>query len=265
MSKPNLSKIAGSVQRSLAKHAPEILLGVGIGGMLTTVVLSVKATPKALKSIEERKLELFEEEKLGYDDEQNKIESLPALEVVKVCWKYYIPATTAFALSTACLIGASSIRSKRYAALATAYKLSETALTEYQDKVVETIGPKKEQAIRDDIDKDTVAKNPASTSEIIVTGNGKTRCYDKLSGRYFESDIESIRKAENTLNKRLMDEMYISLNEFYWELGLSSTDLGDEMGWNIDHGLIDLGFSSQISDDGVPALVINYRVAPRYH
>ena len=61
-----------------------------------------------------------------------------------------------------------------------------------------------------------------------------------------------------------MDEMYISLNEFYWEIGLDSTEIGDELGWNIDNGLIELTFSSQLSRDGVPCLVVNYRIAPKY-
>lgn len=258
MGKLNFSKIVQSVRESMVKHTPEILTGFGIAGMITTTVLAVKATPKALKQIERRKIELLD------SDEDCEIESLPVMDVVKACWKCYIPAAVTCTASVACLIGASTVSAKRNAALAAAYKLSETALSEYQEKVIETIGEKKEQYIRDEIAKDTIEKNPVSNNAVIITGKGHTRCFDKLSGRYFESDIETIRKAENTLNKRLMDEMYISLNEFYWELDLESTELGDLMGWDIDHGLIDLGFSSQICDDGVPALVINYRVAPRY-
>ena len=257
MNKLNFSRIVHSVHEAMVKHSPEILTGIGIAGMITTTVLAVKATPKALKLVEERKIELFEAN-------ESDCESLPALDVVKTCWKCYIPAAVTGTLSVACLIGASSVSAKRNAALAAAYKLSETALSEYQEKVIETIGEKKEQYIRDEIAKDTIEKNPVSNNAVIITGKGHTRCFDKLSGRYFESDIETIRKAENTLNKRLMDEMYVSLNEFYWELDLESTELGELMGWDIDHGLIDLSFSSQICDDGVPALVINYRVAPRY-
>ena len=58
--------------------------------------------------------------------------------------------------------------------------------------------------------------------------------------------------------------MYIALNEFYYEVGLPGTKMGDELGWNIDGGLIGLDFSSQLSEDGTPCLVIDYRIAPRY-
>lgn len=58
------------------------------------------------------------------------------------------------------------MHAKRTAALATAYKLSETALTEYKEKVVETIGEKKEQLVRDKIDKDHIDKDPVSKKRL---------------------------------------------------------------------------------------------------
>jgi hypothetical protein len=62
----------------------------------------------------------------------------------------------------------------------------------------------------------------------------------------------------------MRDEMYISLNEFYCEIGLSPVKMGDDLGWNIDTGYIDIEFSSQLAEDETPCLVINYKVAPRY-
>ena len=97
-----------------------------------------------------------------------------------------------------------------------------------------------------------------------VVEKGNTLCYDSISGRYFKSDIEKIKKAENELNKKMLNEMYLSLNEFYDELGLRPTSLGNELGWNIDDGLIDIHFSSQLSEDDQPCLVLDYCVAPRY-
>ena len=86
----------------------------------------------------------------------------------------------------------------------------------------------------------------------------------RFSGRYFKSDIEKIKKAECELNRQMLDDMYVSLNDFYYEIGLDSVKLGDELGWNVDSGYIDLSFSSQLASDGTPCLVIDYSVAPRY-
>lgn len=136
-------------------------------------------------------------------------------------------------------------------------------MREYQAKVIEAIGEKKEQGIRDSIDKDKVDKNPTKNSEIIITQKGNTLCFDPLSGRYFQSDIDIIRRAEIEMNRRLIHEMYVSLNDFYYEIGLKGTKIGSELGWNIDRGYVELNFSSQLTDDGRPCLVINYNLSPR--
>lgn len=268
MNKPNLSKIIKSMRVSVSKHSPEILTGIGIAGMITTTVLAVKATPKALKLIEQRKWEIYD--KLNEDEipsNNTGIDDLKLkpLEIIQVAWKPYIPVYITATVSVACLIGASSVNARRNAALATAYQLSQTALAEYKEKVIETIGEKKEAKIKESIDKDKIDKNPVSTKEIIITGNGESLCYDSISGRYFKSDIDKIKKAENELNARLIREDYISLNEFYYEIGLKPTSLGNELGWNVaKDGLIDLNFTSQLSDDGTPCLVVDYHIAPRY-
>lgn len=250
MHKPRVSTVIKSIQKSVTRHSPEILMGIGIAGMVTTTVLAVKATPKALRLLEET---------------QRESESrLTGADKVKVCWKCYVPAAVTGVVSVSCLIGASSVNNRRNAALATAYKLSETALTEYRDKVVETIGEKKEQLVREKVAEEHIKKNPVSKNEVLITQKGDTLCYDSISGRYFKSDIDKIKKTVNDLNRRMLNDMYISLNEFYYELDLDGIGVGDDLGWNIDNGFIDIDFGSQLADDGTPCVVINYSVAPRY-
>lgn len=249
--KKEIAKSFSSLKTAIKKHSPEILTGIGIAGMITTTVMAVRATPKALILIEERK------EEIG-------AEKLEAMDMVKTTWACYIPAAITGTLSVACLIGASSVNARRNAALATAYTLSESALKDYQGKVIEMFGEKKNEAVKDAVAKDKVEKNPVVTREVIITEKGNTLCYDAISGRYFKSDIEKIKKAECELNRQMLDDMYVSLNDFYYEIGLDSVKLGDELGWNVDSGYIDLSFSSQLASDGTPCLVIDYSVAPRY-
>ena len=249
--KKEIAKSFLSLKTAIKKHSPEILTGIGIAGMITTTVMAVRATPKALILIEERK------EEIG-------AEKLEAMDMVKTTWACYIPAAITGTLSVACLIGASSVNARRNAALATAYTLSESALKDYQGKVIEMFGEKKNEAVKDAVAKDKVEKNPVVTREVIITEKGNTLCYDAISGRYFKSDIEKIKKAECELNRQMLDDMYVSLNDFYYEIGLDSVKLGNELGWNVDSGYIDLSFSSQLASDGTPCLVIDYSVAPRY-
>ena len=249
--KKEIAKSFLSLKTAIKKHSPEILTGIGIAGMITTTVMAVRATPKALILIEERK------EEIG-------AEKLEAMDMVRTTWACYIPAAITGTLSVACLIGASSVNARRNAALATAYTLSESALKDYQGKVIEMFGEKKNEAVKDSMAKDKVEKNPVVTREVIITEKGNTLCYDAISGRYFKSDIEKIKKAECELNRQILDDMYVSLNDFYYEIGLDSVKLGDELGWNVDSGYIDLSFSSQLASDGTPCLVIDYSVDPRY-
>ncbi len=268
MNKSNVIKVIKGLRFGLQKHSPEILTGIGIAGMVTTAVLAVRATPKALLLLEQEKQRKNDELKAAANEtdstECEEIEKLKPVEAIRAAWTCYIPSAVTGVLSIACLIGASSVNARRTAALATAYSLSESALKEYQEKVIETIGEKKEQGIRDSVAKDKLKRDPVVNKEVIITGKGETLCYDSITSRYFKCDIEKLRKVENMLNKRLLSEMYISLNEFYYEIGLNQTDIGDDLGWNIEDGLVDLEFSSQLAEDDTPCLVIGYRVSPRY-
>lgn len=251
MSKSNIAKFANGVRLWTGKHSPEILTGLGIAGMVTTTVFAVRATPKALRLIEEKKAE-------------DGTDEVKPIDVVKTCWKCYIPAAVIGVTSIGCLIGASSVSARRTAALAAAYQLSETALTEYKDKVVQVIGEKKEAVVRDEIAKDRAEKAIVTDKrDVIFTGKGETLCLDYYSGKLFKSDIEAIKKAVNELNRRMNIDMYVSLNELYDELGLDHTGAGDDLGWSIDNGLIDVEFSAQLVNDQ-PCIVLNYTIAPRY-
>lgn len=251
MSKLDLARIAKNIKTFTVKHSPEILTGIGIAGMLTTTVLAVKATPKALMLLEDA------------EDEKGDILTVP--EKVKAAWKPYIPAAVTGVSSIVCMIGASSVSTRRTAALAAAYQISETALSEYREKVIETIGEKKEQVVREKVAEKKIQENPVSQREIIITEKGGTLCYEPLSDRYFKSDIEFLRKAENSLNKRIIHDVggSVSLNEFYDELNLHRTDLGNDLGWNSDR-LIELDLTSHISDDGTPAIVVGHYNPPKY-
>lgn len=252
MNKPKFPKFFRSVQKILTDHGPEILTGVGIAGMVTTTILAVRATPKALKKIEQAK-------------EEANVDKLTPIETVKAAWKPYIPAAITGVASACCLIGSTTTSVRRTAALATACQISERALVEYRDKVVETIGEKKEKDVLNKLDKEHVEQNPVSQNEVLMTKKGHTLCYDDMFGRYFESDIDLIHKAENELNARILSDPfgYASLNEFYDLLDLPSVGIGDMLGWNTQTR-VKINIGSQIADDGRPCVVMRYSNPPFY-
>ena len=240
-----------TTKKYLVKHSPEILTGIGITGMLGSTISAVRATPKALALIEDKKEELD-----AYD--------LTVKETIMAAWKPYIPSAIMGVAGITCIVCASAVNAKRNAALAAAYTISERALVRYRDKVIETIGEKKEREIKEKIAQDEVRKKPINNTQVIVTSKGNTLCMDSISGRVFRSDIDVIRKVVNELNREMTYQNYISLDEFYDRLGLEPIKNGSELGWNIDNGLIELDFSAHLTQDEEPCLYIDYSIAPRY-
>lgn len=249
--KQQIENIFHNSRKFLGKHSPEILTGLGIAGFITSTILAVKATPKALSLIDDQKLRLGEEE-------------LKPIETIKVAWKPYLPSILLTIASTSCIIGATSINRRRTAALAAAYTMSERALIHYRNKVIDVLGDKKEKEIQEKVAQDKVTNNNPKDQQIIITSKGNTLFMDSLSGRYFRSDIDTIKKIINDLNRRLVFEHYVSVNDLYYELGLKSTKNGSFMGWNLDEGLIEVEYNTALADNDEPCIVIDYDISPRY-
>ena len=250
----DLSTAYSKVVSNVSKNSPAILTGFAVAGFVGTVVLAVKATPTALDLINAEKLDRIDE---GLEDE-----SLSVVDTVKVAYKPYIPAAALGIASVACIIGANHVSSRRTAVLASAYSLTDATLKEYQNKVKEVVGEKKVTEIKDSIAQDRLDKNPVSEKTVIMTGLGETLMFESLSGRYFKSDIETVRRIQNDINQQLLGEMWVSLNELYDALGLEHTRLGDEMGWEPDN-MLEFDFRSKLATDGTPCLVIDYAVDPK--
>jgi len=234
-------------------HASEILTGVGIVGMVGSTVLAVKATPKAMMLIEEKKDEL-ETEKLNHVD------------LLKTTWRAYLPATAVGVLSITCLVGSASVNAKRSAALAAACTLSENAFRTYAEKTLEVVGKEKEQEIRQFVGRQKIKDNPPpdSTNQIYICSDGEEVCFEGTSGRYFKTNMNSIKQAENAFNKRMLEEMTMSLNDYYYELGLDSVSLGDIIGWDLEDGMVEFKVGSILSDDGKPCIYLEPSIQPRH-
>lgn len=265
----NFGNIFRPIAKQVSKYGPEIAVGVGIAGMITTTILAVKATPKSLRLIEAEKKrrnhEIKEEAKESGKDSVGLIDRLSILDTVKVAWKPYIPAMISGVLSIGCIVGASTVHVKRNAALATAYQLAANTLSDYKEKVIETIGEEKEREVQKKVNAKKVEK--INSTEPSFVRKGKPLCIEPISGRPFEMDLEDVKAAINRLNYRLTGGMEecISLSEWYDEIGLKHTDVSDYMGWNIySDGLITVTEVPSSTDDGELCWVLEYAVLPHY-
>lgn len=241
----------------LNDNSTTILTAAGVVGTVGTAVLTGRATFKAAALIEEEKLILDERT----DSNGEHPVELSKTEKAKLTWRLYLPPVAAGALTIGSIIAANRISSKRIAALTIAAGVSERALTEYKEKVLERLTPRQEEKIRDEIAQDRVTANPPKSGEVIIVGTGDVLCYDMLTGRYFQSTMEDIKRAENSVNYELIHFMSCSLSHFYDEIGLPPTPYTDSVGWNMNNKM-EVKFSAVMSTDNRPCMAIDFSRPP---
>lgn len=241
-----------------SKNSPAILTGLGVVGVVGTVIFASQASVKADDTVKAMKAD----RQVAYENEEVDTPEVSKKEIVKAVAPIYIPTVLTGAVTIGCIIGANSINSKRQAVMAGLYSASEAALREYQQKVIEKVGEEGDREIRNAIAKDKVDKQSANMPSIPVIGTGGYLCFDSLSGRMFRSSRDWIMNAVNETNRMIIGDMWASLNEFYDRLGLESIPLGESIGWNVDK-LLEIDISGQIeSETGEPCIVLNYPIMP---
>lgn len=258
MNKSEIIAKAGKIlKRSgdfLYENSPTVFAGVAIAGIIGTVAMTVKATNKARDTIEEA----------TYKDPDTGEEIQPdTKETVILIWKYYVPVVLMTGMTIGSLVISHRIQNKRNVLLAGLYSTSQKALEEYQAKTEEIVGKNKSEKIHEEIASDYLTNNPVNQGSIVATGKGGSLCFDVLSGQYFWSDYDKVRKAVNDFNERLISEDRLSLNEFYSLLGINTNELGDEVGWVAGKG-IDVSYKSRLASDGTPCLVLDYNNPPTW-
>lgn len=247
----NLKSIFSTVLSFARERTELVLTGIAVSGVLTTAYLSAQGALRADWEIQD----FFE------DTGSEEIVILTRYERFQMTWKHYTPAVLSAAITIASIVGSQKINSKKQAALAAGYAIAEKTLVQYREEIAELLGDKKVQEITDRIADKQIASNPVTKNEVIVTGYGDQLCFEALTGRYFTSSAEKIRRSENEFNKALLSDTYASLNDFYDLVGLPRTDLGDDLGWRSEE-LMNLSLSSHLTNDDRTALSIHYNSTP---
>jgi hypothetical protein len=246
--------IAKKAEKLIVDNSPTILTALGVTGAITTAYLTGRSTFIAAEIIADEQAQL---------DRHPKGHELELKEKFQLVWKLYIPPVGTGVLTIACIVFANHIGTRRATALAAAYSISEKAITEYKDKVVERFGMDKEQMIRDEISQDRVDRNPVNEREVIITGNGEVLCYDEMSGRYFRSDMETLKKAQNDINYKILNDTctYASLGDFYKMVGLEPNAYSEAVGWTLEN-MLELNLTTTLSKDQRPCISVGFQTIP---
>jgi len=231
-----------SLGRFVDVHRPEVMAATGICGYLSSLYLMYKAAPKI---------------KQGIEDKDPKTVAVAALPVV-----------ASAAVATVAVVGSVKDSKRRLAAMTAAYNFTDAAFTEYRDSAKEVLSDKKPHK-EEDISYHSADKEIKQTppNNVIDTGHGSTLCYERLTGRYFLSDINFLKSAVNRANESFDDDYDynrsggkdVFLSELHEEMDLEDSDMDRMIGWTSSYGRIKVDYSSHLAPDGTPCLALSYR------
>lgn len=247
-----LAGLAHKTKFLMNENLPTILTGVGVVGTGATAYLTGRASFKAARLLDHN--EIMHYQQTHGLEPSNK-------DKVKLVWKFYVPPALSMSGTMAAIIMANRLSSRKIAALVLASGITERAFSEYKEKVYEKLGKNQQEKVHEEIARDHLLRNPKDTSQVFITGTGDVLCYDMLTGRYFLSSAEKIRKAENRVNKELNNFMYASLTLFYDEVGLPPTTYTDTVGWQGNENL-EVNITTVMSDDEKPCLALDFSPLP---
>lgn len=275
------------VKGKVEKHSPEILLGVGVVGVVATTVTACKATMKLNDILDEcaETREKIKEvaENPNYGDRYTEEDAQKDLTInyvqtgVKIV-KLYAPSVALGVFSVGCLLGSHNVMQKRNAALSAAYLTVDKSFKEYKQRVIDRVGEEVEKEIRYGIkaeEIETTVQNEDGT-ETTVTETVKTmdptlysdyaRFFDEASP-YWQKDPEYnmvfLKAQQQYANDLLRAKGRLFLNDVYEMLGIDKTKAGQIVGWVYDEenpngdNFVDFGIYD-MSKERVRAFVNGY-------
>lgn len=242
------------------RNRPTILAGIAIVGVWVTAYMSYKAGIKAKDIVKDAKDDFKEAE------DRNEKMSV-AKNTVKKMAPVVLPSIVSGGVTTACMVLSHQEHAKRLATVSAAYAVTDAAYREFKNKL-EEVDKAKAQRTRELISKDKVDNLDIPDDDTLIekTKGGNVLCYDEYTDKLFYSSSEAISQAALAISYRIQSEMWISLNEFRYELGLKPCKMGDDLGWNVDNidkGRIPIYYTAILTDDNRPCLALHYDVELR--
>ena len=226
----------------MKRNSSTILSIIGGIGSITSTILAVKATPKAVNMIQ--------------DEEFKKQRQLTKKEIVALTWKEYIPTGLSLLGTLTCIFGANYLNRRNQASLVAAYSILDNSYKQYRNKAKEIYGPDADKKIINSVVKeyhDYKALQSACHDE-----NNKQLFFDYQTMRYFEASYDDVINAENKVNELYAATGYASVNDLYKFLNIEPLPYASNIGWiqngkykeiEFEHELVEL-------DDGLQCYII---------
>lgn len=263
----NLSQAFNKVGFWTKRNSPELLVVGAIVAAAGSIVLAIKATPKAEvvlqkanKDIKQIKSDMNDDNKIANQEysvalgkkELTKVYAKTSLELGKL----YLPTAIGFSLTVAGILTSHKIMKGRNVALAAAYTTLENGYRSYRERVADKVG----EAAEKDIFRNVYSEEKEVT-EIDKNGNEVTKM-KKVKGPHVQVDsdfsviydrnaadwlrdtnmvLNNLAMKEKWLNQKLIYSGALFLHEVYEELGIDIHSLGEQkalasrvLGWIYD-------------------------------
>ena len=245
----------------IKKHSPELLVGAGIVGVVTSGVMACKATTKLDDVLAEPKEkidkihELIEHPELvpegkeyTVEDSKQDLTIIYTQSAVKVV-KLYAPSIILGTVSIAAILGGHRILKKRNIALAAAYTTIDKSFKEYRGRVVERFGEELDKELKYNIKakeiEETVVNEDGTETTVTKTVNVSNIEEYSEYAKFFddgctgwtkdpEFNLMFLRDQQRYANDLLHSKGHLFLNEVYDMLGIPRTQAGQIVGWIYD-------------------------------
>ena len=251
--KEKLMKTYKKVELKAIKHSPEILAGVGVVGVVGSLVMACKATTKLSDVLEESKEQLDKikevaadpayEEKYSQDDAK-KDTTITYVQTAMKVTKLYAPSVILCASSLGCLLASNNILKKRNAALSAAYMTIDKSFKEYRKRVADRFGDEVEKEIRYNIKAAEVVTGVDENGEPVTetikqvddpnSYSDYARFFDESCAAWqndAEYNLTFLKAQQQYANDLLKARGRLFLNEVYRMLGIDETKAGQVVGW----------------------------------
>ena len=238
----------------LSNNSPMLALTGSGAGYVGTVFLTIRATKKAIKKVEQLKAE-----------QPKRI--FTKKEIFKATYKYYIPVLSMGIASMVLLCYAGASYEKRNRAAIAACALSENAFREFKEAVEEKLSDDQLKEVYSKVGEKTIAAvDTPVPAEPSGGPDGKYWFIEPFGKHEFRSTKEEVLDKIAAIRMRLSGDPwnFCSIEEYCYDLGVEAPNLNEKVGWNTDIGLPRVDFGYGHLRNGTPAFTLIHYVQPRW-
>lgn len=249
-----MSSSLGRTGLLLKKNSPEILLGLGVAGVVVGTVLACKATLKAEEILLKAKdnLDKIDQVKgmsgVDYSEEDAKKDiAIVYVQTGVKLVKEYAPAIVITAVSIGLILQSHNLLTKRNAALVAAYKLLDAGFKEYRKRVIQEYGEEADQKFRfgqhevEITEVNSKGKEKKIIKKVLGTNDISPYAFvfsEETSTQYkrnYDMNLFMLKSAQHYANDILRIRGHVFLNEVLDSLGIARTPAGAVVGWVSGH------------------------------